>query len=163
MPLTITNPRGLNVNLTKSTLAIAGANTTYTMVTTAYSIDGKAYSAATPTGSAPTTDVNTGEAFTALSTDEGCVFVWGLNAAGTVQVAQGPVVAVDGVTDLFKVQPDYPYIPDTMVPVAYSIHQTSGTSSSWLFGTANWNATGLKDLPVDVYTLPARNPTDTTA
>lgn len=171
MPITLKQPRGLTASYNTGGLAIVGANTTYNIATAlTYSIDGKVYGKATGSTSAPTTDANTGAAFTALAADEGCVFVWLINAAGTVTVAQGPVAKIDGVTDGFvatpagpEAAPQFPYIADSVCPFAYSIHQTAGTSSAWTFGTSNWNATGLTDIAVNVSTLPVRPPTDATA
>ena len=170
--LTLRQPRGATMTLGPNfTVAMTGANVTYKISTSfTYSIDGKLYIKTTTTTTVPTTDVNTGSAFTALAADQGCVFVWGVNTAGTVQVAQGPVAEINPDTDEFeatpggpKSAPQFPYIPDTMCPFAYSIHQTAGTSSAWTFGSSNWNATGLKDILVECSSLPVRPPTDTTA
>ncbi len=172
MPLTIKQPRGLTAAYISGALTAAGAETVYdTTVAINYSIDGKLYQKAAVTdGTTPTTDLNTGAAFTALAADEGCVFVWTLNAAGTVQVAQGPIEKVNGDTDEFQATPagpdsapEYPYLPDSVCPFAYQIIQTAGTSSAWTFGSSNWNATGVTDIIVNVASLPVRPPTDTTA
>ena len=157
--------RPLTMATTSGLLTVTGAEALYdTTVAISFSIDGKAYSKATVAdGAAITTDLK-GNAFTALAADQGCVFVWCLNAAGTVDVAQGPIQAVDGATDLFLITPDFPSIDTGLwCPFAYSIHQTSGASSAWTFGTSNWNATGVTDIVVNVHTLPDRRPTDATA
>lgn len=165
--LTLKQPRGLTAANTSGALTAAGAETVYdTTVAIVYSIDGKLYSKATVAdGATPTTDQNTGAAFVALAPDKGCVFVWCLNAAGTVSVAQGPVTSIDGTTDEFSAPdaPQFPFIADAYCPFAYQIVQTTGASSAFTFGTSNWNATGIQDIVVNVATLPVRPPTDTTA
>lgn len=165
--ITLNQARGLTAAHSSGLLTATGTETVYdTTVAVTYSIDGKMYVKATVAdGVTPTTDVNTSAAFTALQPDEGCIFVWGLLAAGTVVVAQGPVATIDGVTDEFKdpAAPQFPFIPDTMCPFAYQILQTTGASSAWTFGAGNWDATGVTDIIVNVSTLPSRPPRDTTA
>jgi hypothetical protein len=149
-----------NQCFTSGLLTGTGAETVYdTTVTISYCVDGvmKTKTAVTD-GATPTTDGNTGAAFNAVGPDEVSVFVWGLNVSGTVSVYQGSVEAVDGDTNVAKIYPQFPMIPDGITPFAYTIFQTDGTSSAGglLFGTANWNATGLTATHVNVSTLPLR-------
>lgn len=160
----INQAAGLDMVFGAAGLTAAGADTDYDIGTAfAYSINGKAYSKATVSGgTAPATDAN-GDAFTALAADQACAFLWMVNAAGTVGVVQGPVVSIDGETDDFKDdggRPEFPSVPSGWVPFAYSLHQTSGASSAWTFGTSNWNATGLTDVMVDISVLPDRPQAD---
>lgn len=158
--------RGLDMCMTSGLLTATGAETVYdTTVAIVYSIDGKLYSKSTVAdGATPTTDLNTSDTFNALAADKCCVFVWCLNSSGTVGVVQGPIVDVDGDTDLVELQvPTFPPIPSGYVPFAYQKVQTAGTSSAWTFGSSNWNATGVTDVIVNVSTLPARPSADTTS
>lgn len=158
--------RGLTAAFTSGLLTATGAETVHdTTVAISYAIKGAMYSKAAVTdGTTPTTDVNTGVAFLALAADEACTFVWMLNAAGTIAVAQGPIVDVDGDTDLIKGDlPLFPPIPAGYCPFAYQKVQTAGTSSAWTFGASNWNATGVTDVIVNVATLPDRPTTATVA
>lgn len=126
-----------------------------------FAIKGKLYThAAFSTTATPTTDVNTGAAFVRVGTNEGSVFVIGLNASGTVQVAQGSVEALD-VGGAFINAPQFPSIPDTMCPVAYVVCKAGATAaakaSGWLFGTSNFSGvTGITLAAVDICTLPSR-------
>lgn len=145
-------------------LTATGAETVYdTTQTIDFAIEGRIYrKTAVTDGTTPTTDANTGAAFTALSEDEGCIFLWLLNASGTVSVAQGPVRALDADTGDFVVDPQLPAVPDARVPFAYQIVKYTG-SSTWTFGTGNWNATGITDAIVNLASLPHRPPTDATS
>jgi hypothetical protein len=105
----------------------------------------------------------TGDAFNPLTADTGCWFTWCVNAAGTVSVSQGPVVAGDPDTDVPKVYPQLAPAPAGSIPFAIQRVQAIGTASSWVFGTGDWNATGIQDLILNVATLPARAPTTVTA
>lgn len=153
------NPDNRCTNSGALTTADAAETVYDTTVAIDYSVNGKAYQKATVAdGATPTTDGNTGDAFVAVLPDRVCTLVWGLNAAGTVSLYQGPIQVVDGNTDVAKIYPQFPSIPDTITPFAYTIFQTDGTSSAagLLPGTANWNATGLTVTTVNVLTLPNR-------
>jgi hypothetical protein len=84
-----------------------------------------------------------------------CVFVFGLDANGSVRVAQGKVVSYAG-----NQSTPLPELPDWMTPFAYVVMSfTSATAASWTFGTGLWNATGLTiNTPVNVGTLPPVDP-----
>ena len=137
-----------------------GAATTYdTTVTITYAIDGRAYTkTAITSGVTPTTDGNTGLAFEAVLPDQACVFVWGLNASGTVSLYQGPSEDVDGNTDVIKNACQFPNIPADICPFAYTLYQTTGASSASGLrpGTSNWNAAGLTATHRNILTLPSR-------
>lgn len=149
-----------NMCFTSGLLTGTGAETVYdTTVTISYCVDGvmKTKTAVTD-GATPTTDGNTGAAFNAVLPDKVCLLVWGLNVSGTVSLYQGPIESVDGETDVAKIYPQFPQIPDGITPFAYTVFQTTGASSAagLLPGTANWNATGLTATHVNVSTLPLR-------
>lgn len=138
-----------------------GAETVFdTASTLTYCVNGvsKALSAVTD-GETPTTDVNTGEGFKTVGPDQACVFLWLIDAAGNVAVAQGPIVDVDGDTDkrLHGLQfPDYD--EQKYCPFVYTIYQTNGSSAAagLLFGTSNWNSAGLSLTHVQIMALPDR-------
>jgi hypothetical protein len=145
---------------TSGALTGTGAETVYdTTVTIVYSIDGriKAKTAVTD-GVTPTTDGNTGAAFVPVLPDQVSVFVWALNAGGTVSLYQGSVEGVDGDTDVAKAYPQFPAVPDSVTPFAYTIYQTTGASSASGLrpGTSNWNAAGLTATHVNISALPTR-------
>ena len=157
---------GLDMCMTSGLLTATGAETVYdTTVTITFSINGVLYTKTAVTdGATPTTDINTAAAFTALQPDKACTFLWMLNASGTVAVAQGPIVDVDGDVDLVELQmPLFPTVKAGYVPFAYQKIQTSGASSAWTFGVGNWNATGVTDIIKNISTLPSRPATDLTA
>lgn len=141
----------------------AGTTSTYsTAAATAGFINGKwatALSTQTNTAS-PTTDVNTGSAFVALGDDQICAFVWGTNAAGTIKVAQGPIVNTEvGVTTTpgsILIAPQFPDLPDDFLVHAYTLIQTAPSASAWTFGSSSWDATGVTDTWVNCAVLPAR-------
>jgi len=153
------NPRmqGAIFATTSGLLTAAGAETTHdTTVTITYCINGKAYTkAAITSGTTPTTDVNTGGAFPALTANQGAVAVWGLNAAGTVQVAMSEVYDLDESGD-FEVSPQFPPIPEDFCPFAYQLLKAGSTAGTIAFGTSNWNATGFTNSIQNVLTLPDR-------
>ena len=77
---------------------ISGGATTYTTSATAlmFAIRGKAFTKAQVSGGAtPTTGGISGAAIT-LTAGFGRAVVWAVNAAGTVAVFEGPIVALDG-------------------------------------------------------------------
>lgn len=159
------NVRGITAAFTSGLLTATGAETVHdTTVTIVFAINGVLYTKTAITdGATPTTDGRTGSAFTALAADQACNFVWCLDSSGNVKVCQGPIRDVDGDTDIPKIYPEFPSIPDTLCPFAYQRVQTAGTSTAWTFGTSNWNATGVTDAIKNVSTLPRSVPRDTTS
>lgn len=146
-----------NFCTTSGLLTGTGAETVYdTTVTIAFCVGGVAYTKTAVTdGATPTTDGNTGAAFTALAANQGCVFVWALNASGTVTLRQGSVEALDA-AGAFKVAPQFPPLPDSVTAFAYTVARAGSSASAWTIGTSNWNATGLTIAHKNVMVLPAR-------
>lgn len=154
------NLAGATFCTTSGLLTGTGAETVYdTTVAITYCIDGRAYvKAAVTDGATPTTDGNTSAAFNPVLPDQACVFVWGLNAAGTVSLYQGEIVDVDGSTDVIEAACQLPNLPTTVCPFAYTLYQTTGASAAAGLkpGTDNWNATGLTATHRNLLTLPSR-------
>lgn len=156
--------RGFTGSTTKAG-ATAGTTTTYTTANAVqYSIGGKAYSkSAVTNGATPTTDVNTGSAFTAVGASKGCVFVLGFNASGAIKVAQGDIkdldpTATDGANATFLEAPDFPTIKADFAPFAYLITKVGSGGTAWTFGSSNLAGPPSNVLHsfVDVTTLPTR-------
>lgn len=147
-----------NQSFTSGLLTGTGAETVYdTTATINFSIDGVMYQKAAVTdGATPTTDGNTSAAFTAVGADEIGVFVWGLNASGTVSLYQGDINDVDSETDLADVYPQFPTLPNGIAPFAYTIIQTTGAASAFTIGTSNWNATGVTATHKNINKIPSR-------
>lgn len=154
------NLEGATFATTSGLLTGTGAETVYdTTVAITYAINGRAYVKATiADGVTPIVDGNTGVAFNPVYPDQACVLVWGLNAAGAVSLYQGEIVDVDGETDILKTACQFPNIPNTVCPFAYTLFQTAGTSSAGGIrpGTANWNATGLTATHRNLLAMPGR-------
>lgn len=121
---------------------IAGTTTTYTTtVATHYMIDGKfGVLFATKTNQAtPTTDANTGLAFPVVADDKGMALVFGINAAGAVQLIQGDLKDLDPGTLEFKIAPPFPSIPEDFCPIGYAIIKND-SGSNFTTGTTAWSA-----------------------
>lgn len=157
--------RGSTRCTTKVGLA-AGTTTTITLAADAqYAIGGKAYKYSAASNQAtPTTDIITGAAFVAVTAGYGCTFVVGLNAAGAIKVAQGPLSALDSATDgataLFAdTSPAFPSsLPADFCPVGYIVTKVGASGSSWTFGSSNLAGPPSNVLHtfVDVQNLPSR-------
>lgn len=156
------NQRAITMSYANAGLT-AGTTSTYTTTaSTAAAIRGKwatALTAQTNTAS-PTTDANTGAAFRALSPNKATVLVWGVNAAGAIQLVQGTITdTLPGVTTTvgaFNVLPQFPVIPDDFAPIGYSLHRTAPSAATWTPGTSSWAASGVSSTFVNVATLPDR-------
>lgn len=148
----------LTMCTTKAGLA-AGTTTTLTTGATAlYSIGGKAYSkGATSNQATPTTDFNTGAAFTPVAVNFGCAFVIGYDSGGTLRVVQGVQQALDA-SGAFVNAPQFPVVPDGMCPVGYLITKVGSTGAAWTFGASNLAGppSGVTHTFVDCFTLPGR-------
>lgn len=153
--------------LVKATLAASGAATTIGTTSSTsgyliYAIRGKAYTKADLSSAAtPTSDYATGLAFKTVLANFGSVFMVGLDHAGTVQVVQGSVVPLDGIagSGLFINAPQFGDMPNDFCPLGYILIQagtTANNTTGFLFGTTNWNATGITTTPVDVVGCPDR-------
>lgn len=159
----ILNFRGLTLNHVNAGF-VAGTTSTYTTTaTTVCSIRGKfatGLSAQTNTAS-PTTDATTGSAFVALTDNQATVLVWGVNAAGEIQLSQGSIVPTEtgsGTTaGAFRDIPQFPRLPDDFCPCAYCLVRTAPDASDWTPGTSNWTATGITASTFqNIATLPDR-------
>lgn len=154
--------RGLTINLVNAGL-VAGTTTTFTTTAaTKTAIQGKfATDLAISTNAAtPTTDVNTGKAFVAQAANQAGVYVFGVNAAGAIKVAQGSIedteVGVTTTAGAFKVAPQFPPLPDDFCPIGYAVVRTSPTGSAFTLGTTAWAASGITTTFKNVCTLPDR-------
>lgn len=147
---------GANFCTTSGLLTATGAETVYdTTVTINYVIEGKIKTKTAVTdGATPTTDGVSGATFTALTANKGCIFLWCLNTGGTVKVLQGPVADMAGGS--FVVAPQFPDVPEDLVPFAYQVAKAGSTAGTIAFGTSNWNATGFTNAIVNVAVLPRR-------
>lgn len=163
---------GGNLTLTKA--GLTGLSGSATTVSTGaggitYTIQGK-YQASKSQMSgvaAPTTDVVTGAGFKAILPNQGCAFVFTLDGNGNLGVAQGPLPVSPTTTGTQKsvddsgnwsLLPQFPSIPDALTPFAYAVIRCQSTSaaSGFVFGTTQWNATGVVVAGVDdVALLPA--------
>jgi hypothetical protein len=146
---------------------VTGAAKTYTTQNMTFANQGKLYYAAGAAGAAtPAADAATGKAFKALSIGQGCVYVWTLNAAGAVGLVQGPLPpslpsgAIGTNLDSngnFTAPPQFPSLPDTLTPFAYSVVAVGSAyaGAGFIPGSSdNWNATGLTTTAQDVFVLP---------
>lgn len=157
------NLRGMTFNHVNAGL-VAGTTSTYTTTaTTVCSIRGKfatGLTAQTNTAS-PTTDATTGAAFVALADNQATVLVWGINAAGAIQLSQGSIenteVGVTTTAGAFLTVPQFPRIPEDFCPIGYCLVRTAPSASAWTPGTSNWTATGITASTFqNVATLPDR-------
>lgn len=148
-PVTMASNSGL--------LTGTGGETVYdTTVIIEYAIGGKAYrKAAVTDGVTPTTDGTTGSAMT-VTANYGTVVVWALNSSGTVSCYKGTTESLDS-SGAFINAPQFPAVPDTVCPFAYTVIKGGSTvSGTWTFGSSNWNATGITATHTNVFTLPGR-------
>ncbi|HJY33767.1 MAG TPA: hypothetical protein VJ260_02895 [Vicinamibacterales bacterium] len=150
---------GINACLAKAGLTgLSGAATTFTTANAlVYAIGGKAYAkAAVAGGASPVVDGVTGLPIT-LVANKGTVIVWALDAAGTVFAVQGSTEALLPSGNFMLAAPQFPSMPDTLTPFAYSITKAGATAvGTWTFGVSNWNATGMSHVAQDVIVLPVR-------
>jgi hypothetical protein len=154
------NTEGNNFCTTSGLLTGTGAETVYdTTVAIQFCINGVAQTAkaAVTDGATPTTDGADGLAFDAVLPNKACVFVWTLNSSGTVQLWQGPIVDLDD-TGALKNAAQFPALPDTVTPFAYTLYKAGSTASAAGSrpGTANWNATGITATHRNLFVLPGR-------
>lgn len=149
---------GGNFVTTKAGLTgLSGAVATFTTAAAViFSIVGKAFSkAAVAGGAAPTVDGVTGLPMT-LVANFGTVVLWCLDAAGNVKCVKGSTEALDA-SGNFGCAPQFPILPDTLTPFAYSVHKAGATTvGTWTFGVSLWNATGMSHAAQDILALPTR-------
>ncbi len=143
---------------------------TYTTQNITYVVGGKLfYKAAVTTQTAPTTDVVTTAAFKPIVANQGCTYVWTLDASGNFGLAQGPIPVSPTTTGTqtnldasgnFTAPPQFPFLPDTLTAVSYFVVKAGSTyvtTGGFIPGVSdNWTgATGLTAAQVDVMALPA--------
>lgn len=135
---------------------IAGTTTTYTTtVATDFIIGGKfGVQFATKTNQAtPTTDARTGLAFPTLSDDQACALVFGVNAAGAIQLLQGDLKTIEPGTTDFLITPPFPSVPEDFCPIGYALVKND-SGSDFIAGTTAW--AGVDMTFVNVSMLPDR-------
>lgn len=134
--------RGITMATENSGL-VAGTTTTYTTATFDFCIDGNAYTKSAVTNAAtPTTDGNTAAAFVPLLANQGCSFLFLVNASGTVSVVQGKVRTLsgdaDGANATFSTGlSGYPRVPDNICPFGKVIVRVGASGSTWTMGSSN--------------------------
>lgn len=140
-------------------LALTNGATTYSTSTAFnFSNQGAVYAKGTiSTTATPTTDGRTGAALTGIVAGQCTVLVWCVDTSGTVKVLQGGIGKCDAAGNITDA-PQFPVIPDTLTPFAYSTHRTtSALAGTWTPGSSNWNATNMiVPTPVNIACLPAR-------
>lgn len=148
---------GGNMSLGKAGLA-AGTTTTSTIANqTDYMVGGQSYRKATASNAAsPTVDITGGGAFRPLIANTAAIFVYGLDAAGAIRVAQGPIVPLSDVTGGLSAV-HFPDLPDTIAPIGYLYAQAGSTLvGTWTFGTNNLSGvTGMTYTFRDINEIPA--------
>ena len=150
-----------------SAVASTGAKT-YTTQAMTFTVQGKLYYVAGAAGATtPVLDGVTGKTFIALQKNQGCAYMWAVNAAGVVALVQGPVpvtattvITITNVDDSgnFSLVPQMPPLPDTFTPFAYMIVRLQSTyaGTGFIAGSSdNWNATGVVTTTQDLFSLPA--------
>lgn len=147
----IQNLSGATGCLSSVTLA---AGTTTTLTTTGamvYAINGKAYTTAAWSNTAhPTTDANTGLAFTGIPLGYGAVILYGLNAAKAAVAVQGPLAPIDA-SGAFITAPQFAAIPANFCPIGYLVIKAGTGASTWTPGSSNQaSATGITYARQDV-------------
>ena len=150
--------RGITAAFSSGLLTATGAETVYdTTVTIQFAIKGKMGTARTAVADGVTeTTGNTSAAGITLTANKGRVVVWGVIAAGTVKVEEGPIASLDSAGNFIDA-PQFPSIPDAFCPFAYQVIKADSTTvGTWDFGTDNWNATGVTNVIVNVSQLPDR-------
>lgn len=155
---------GGNFCLSKAGLTgLSGAANTFTTANAIlFAIIGMAFSkAAVAGGATPTVDAVTGLAIT-VAPGKGTVVFWCLDAAGNIKCVQGSTEAVD-VSGKFSIAPpQFPALPDTLTPFAYSIHRGNPVGSVtplagvWTFGVSLWNVAGITHTLADLIAMPNR-------
>ena len=160
VPLTFTATKAGLTNGTTTTFS-------FTANPLLFAIKGKFYSKATVTnGTTPTTDGNTGAAFTAIPAGTstaayGCVYVWAYDKDGNVKVYQGQTqatdLAADGANTKFVTAPQFPAIPDTVAPFGYSVVKVGTSGAAFTMGgTSLASGSNISVTHVDLATLPDR-------
>jgi hypothetical protein len=144
--------------------AVAGTTSTFTSTaTTNAMIAGKFTTPLTAQTNAasPTLDAATGLVFNTLAPNQCCALVFGINAAGALQLCQGKIIGTaPGLTTTVGgiiVDPQFPQLPDNFCPLAYTIVRTAPSAAAWTPGSSSWTASGVSASTfTNVGMLPAR-------
>lgn len=158
---------GITMAYGTSALTTATGETVHdTTIALNYSINGKAYqkSGTNADQATPTTDGNTGTTFKVLTGTttggQASVFVWAYNSGGTVSVYQGEVVDLDVAGNFKTSPPEFPSIPNTVCPFAYSFIKKYGSAATFTFGSSNWNVatnySSSSNMVTNICALPSR-------
>lgn len=144
--------------------AVAGTTSTFTSTATTNAVIGGKFTTpltAQTNAASPTLDAATGLVFTPLSPNQACALVFGVNAAGALQLCQGKPIATNiGVTTTvgsLAQDPQFPGLPDNFCPLAYTIVRTAPSAAAWTPGSSSWTASGVSASTFqNVAWLPAR-------
>jgi hypothetical protein len=73
--------------------------------------------------------------------------VFGVNAAGALQMVQGKIIATNaGVTTTvgaLLLDPQFPGLPNDFCPLAYTVVRTAPSAAPWTPGAGAWAAAGV--------------------
>lgn len=133
-----------------------GANTLATSAVV-ISLNGRAYAVGAAAAAAlPTTDAATGKAFVALGKNKACVFVVGVDKAGTRYVYQGPQSSESGFASGADALEFPPNIPENVCPIAYFVaRSTDAAAGTWLPSNNMTGVTGVTTAAQAVTWLPS--------
>jgi hypothetical protein len=148
----------LTMCVTKPVLAAGTTSTVSTTNAITGCIRGKSVTKTALSNTAtPTTDATTGAAFPSISANQGTIVLLGIDASGNLKASQGTIQALD-VAGAFIQAPQFPMVPDTVLPFSYIVLKGGSTlSGTWTFGTNNLSSvTGMTYSFVDIMTLPDR-------
>ena len=143
----------------------SGAATTYVTDAIDFQINGRHYAkAAVSAGATPTNGANTRKTLEPLEEDQGCIFTWQINAAGTIAVTQSRVQDLDADKAFIPESaiPDAGPVAGGYVPIATHTVKYTGTAT-FQFGTSNWNIAGLEEKIINLITMINRPPADATS
>lgn len=151
---------GANISLSNVVLAAtAGAATLGTTNATVATINGE-FTTALASGIGKTLAFVENDGATAktpanLAVNQACSIVCCVNAAGAMKNLQGPIQSLDAAGNL--VNPIlFPRVPDNLVAFGYLVVKAGSTSSGFIPGTTNWNATGITTTAKSIAVLPSR-------
>lgn len=146
--------------LSKVTLA-AGTTTTLSNTGTITYVIRNVFStkAAMTNAATPTTDAATGKAFNGVKANNGCIFLVGLNAAGSLLAVQGSIVPLDKSGNFIN-RPQYGGPPLNFAVIGsleIKAGSTADAVTGWLFGSSNMSGvTGITYTFKDLAGIPDR-------
>lgn len=154
---------GMTLNLVSAALVLGTTSTYTTTVATQCAIGGKFATSLAPAANAatPTTDATSLLAFPPLAPNQAVAIVFGVNAAGAIQMCQGPIVGtgvgVGAAVGTLVSNPQFPSLPSNFCPLAYTIVQTAPSAAAWTAGAGSWTAAGVTcSTAQNIPTLPDR-------